>query len=254
MKKLATAVVLVVAAAVLIGLGAYVYMKTAIHGFSARAEPLHVEAMIAEYARDTAMPASAKAMKNPVALTPAIQHEAMVHYADHCDVCHANNGSGESMFGKGMYPKPPDLRGETQGMSDGEMFYAIENGIRMSGMPAFGADGTAEDSWKLVAFIRHLPKLTPAEETDMEALNPKTTDEAAEEKQEEQFLNGDTPLQQPHPTTRKDISNETTSPTHSDSWHLLRSRLRSQRNGSRHGNCNRNKRDQYLREGSRREG
>lgn len=191
MKKLATAFVLVIAGAVLIGLCAYVYMRTAMHGFSARSEPSHVEAMMAEYARDTAMPASAKAMKNPIVLTPAIQHEAMAHYADHCAVCHANNGSGQSMFGKGMYPKPPDLRAETQGMNDGEIFYAIENGIRMSGMPAFGGDRTAEDSWKLVAFIRHLPKLTPAEETEMEALNPKTPDEAAEEKQEEKFLNGD---------------------------------------------------------------
>ncbi len=191
MKKLATAVALFVAVAVLIGLGAYVYMRTAMYGFSARAEPSHIEAMMAGYARDTAMPASAKAMKNPIVLTPAIQHEAMAHYADHCAVCHANNGSGQSMFGKGMYPKPPDLRGGTQGMSDREIFYVIENGIRMSGMPAFGGDGTADDSWKLTAFIRHLPKLTPTEESEMETLNPKTPDEAAEEKQEQQFLNGD---------------------------------------------------------------
>jgi len=57
--------------------------------------------------------------------------------------------------------------------------------------PAFGGDGTADESWKLVVFVRHLPQSTPAEQTDMEALNPKTPDEAAEEKQEEQFLNGD---------------------------------------------------------------
>ena len=180
----------------LVVIGAYGYMKFAMSGFSARAQPSNTEKMMAEYARDTAMPASAKSMKNPVVLTPVIQHEAMAHYADHCAVCHSNNGSGESMFGKGMYPKPPDLRGETQTMSDGEIFYDIENGIRMSGMPAFGGDGTADESWKLVAFVRHLPHLTPAEETEMESLNPKTPQEAAEEKQEEQFLNGD-----PSPTT-----------------------------------------------------
>lgn len=180
--------------------GGWLDMKYAMHGFSARAEPSHMEAMMAEYARDTAMPVSAKNLKNPVVLTPAILHGAMAHYADHCAVCHANNGSGQSMFGKGMYPKPPDLRGETQTMSDGEIFYDIENGIRMSGMPAFGGDGTADDSWKLVAFIRHLPKLIPTEETEMEALNPKTPDEAAEEKQEEQFLSGDdsSPTATPH--------------------------------------------------------
>jgi len=58
-------------------------------------------------------------------------------------------------------------------------------------MPAFGkASDDDIDSWKLVAFIRHLPKLTPAEEQEMEHLNPKGPDEYKEEQQEEQFLNG----------------------------------------------------------------
>ena len=193
MKKLATAGALVIAVVVLVALGGYAYLNTAMHGFSAQAQPSGTEAMLATYARRTAMPASARTLKNPVSFTPAVAHEAMAHFADHCSVCHANNGSGLTMFGKGMYPKPPDLRGETQRMSDGEIFYVIENGVRMSGMPAFGGDGTADDSWKLVAFIRHLPALSSAEEAEMEALNPKTPDEAAEEKQEELFLKGEDP-------------------------------------------------------------
>ena len=201
MRRAPKVAAVVVGGVLLLAAGAYGYMKFAMHGFSARAEPSHIEAMMAEYARATAMPASAKSMKNPVGLTPAIQHEAMAHFADHCAVCHANNGSGQSMFGKGMYPKPPDLRGETQSMSDGEIFYDIENGIRMSGMPAFGGPGTADDSWKLVAFIRHLPKLTAAEESEMEALNPKGPDEYQEQKEEEQFLNGGDATDKPNSNT-----------------------------------------------------
>ncbi|GAA3771622.1 hypothetical protein GCM10022270_35330 [Terriglobus aquaticus] len=97
------------------------------------------------------------------------------------------------MFGQGMYPKPPDLRmTRTQNLSDGEIFYIIENGIRMSGMPAFGGEATdtADDTWKLVLLIRHLPQLTASEEQQMDALNPKTPSEAEEDKEEEQFLNG----------------------------------------------------------------
>ncbi len=171
--------------------GAYVYMRTAMQGFSARVEPSHMEAMMAGYARATAMPASAKNMKNPVADTPGVQHEALAHFADHCYVCHANNGSGDTMFGKGLYPKPPDMRaGRTQSLTDGELFYIIQNGIRMSGMPAFGGEDSDDASWKLVHFIRHLPKLTPEEEAEMESLNPKGPDEMKEDKDEEQFLNG----------------------------------------------------------------
>ena len=167
------------------------YLKTAMHGFSARAEPSSMEAMMAQYARNTAMPASGKRMKNPVALTPTVQHEALAHFADHCAVCHGNSGDGQTMFGKGMYPKPPDLRASgTQNKTDGEIFYDIENGIRMSGMPAFGGSDSAEDSWKLVHFIRHLPRLTATELTEMEALNPKSPEEFQEDKEEQQFLDG----------------------------------------------------------------
>ncbi|MBN9617140.1 MAG: c-type cytochrome [Acidobacteriales bacterium] len=177
-------------------------MKTAMHGFSARAKPSRTETMLATYARNTAMPSSAKQMKNPVRLSPDVLHEAMAHFADHCAVCHGNNGSGNTMFGNGMYPKPPDLRfSRTQDLTDGEIFYIIENGIRMSGMPAFGGADTADQSWKLVYFIRHLPRLTPAEEAQMESLNPKSPDEFREEQEERNFLNGEAESPQPQTAT-----------------------------------------------------
>ena len=186
-----------------VALGAYMYMRTAMHGFSARAQPSGTEKMLAEYARNTAMPASAKSLKNPIVWTPEVEHEALAHYADHCAICHSNDGSGQTMIGKGMYPKPPDLRRETQTMSDGQLFYIVENGIRMSGMPAFGGEDSGADSWKLVYFLRHLPHLTAAEEEEMESLNPKSPQEFQEEKEEQQFLNGDPA--QPVATTRNHV-------------------------------------------------
>jgi len=78
---------------------------------------------------------------------------------------------------------------DTQNLTDGELYYTIHNGIRLTGMPAWGTAEEDDDSWKLVVFIRHLPKLTPAEEREMEALNPKGPGEKKEEQEEEQFLN-----------------------------------------------------------------
>ena len=76
-------------------------------------------------------------------------------------------------MGQGLYPKPPDLRlRPTQDLTDGEIFYIIQNGIRLTGMPAWGSSHEAEDSWKLVLFIRHLPQLTAEEEKDMKQYNP----------------------------------------------------------------------------------
>ena len=76
-------------------------------------------------------------------------------------------------------------------MSDGELYYTIQNGIRLSGMPAFGAPGDNDlDSWKLVVFIRHLPTISQGELTDMEKMNPRSPQEIEEEQQEENFLQG----------------------------------------------------------------
>lgn len=79
-------------------------------------------------------------------------------------------------------------------MTDGELFYIIQNGIRFSGMPAWGAgsDHDALASWKLVRFIRHLPQLTWEEKKEMQKLNPKSPDELKEEAEEEKFLKGET--------------------------------------------------------------
>ncbi len=161
-------------------------------GFSTRAMPSGMEKVIATSMLEMSVPARYKTIKNPVPVTPAVIHEGMAHFADHCAVCHANNGSGESMLGKTMYPRPPNLAAkETQSMSDGELYYPIQYGIRLSGMPAFGEPvDTDEASWKLVAFLRHLPKLTPEEEQEMEHLNPKGPDEWQEEQEENTFLNG----------------------------------------------------------------
>ena len=78
---------------------------------------------------------------------------------------------------------------QTQNLTDGELYYTIHNGIRLTGMPAWGTEERDDDSWKLVLFIRHLPQLTPTEERAMEALNPKAPGEKQEELEEEQFLN-----------------------------------------------------------------
>jgi hypothetical protein len=104
-------------------------------------------------------------------------------------------------MGKHLYPPAPDMRQlATQTLTDGELFYIIQNGIRFTGMPAWGS-GTSqdeEDSWKLVRFIRHLPKLTPEEEQEMKELNPKSPDELKEEQEEREFLNGGEPNEQTH--------------------------------------------------------
>jgi mono/diheme cytochrome c family protein len=166
-------------------------------GLSARATPSKVEIMIARNVRHLAIPSNARLAQNPVLASAEDMRDARLHFADHCAVCHANDGGGKTMFGGGLYPKPPDLRlPETQDLADGELFWIIENGVRFTGMPAFsngGEHGGMQSSWKLVHFIRHLPHLTAAERIEMEQYNPKGPDDRAEEQRDNDFLNGATP-------------------------------------------------------------
>ncbi|HET7827149.1 MAG TPA: c-type cytochrome [Anaeromyxobacter sp.] len=160
-------------------------------GISARAAPSPLEARIARTLRSWAIPSHARHAKNPVPTGPQAIAAGLAHWADHCAVCHANDGSGKTEMGRGLSPRPPDMRrGETQRLTDGELFYIIENGVRLTGMPAWGGEGSAEGSWQLVHFIRHLPDLTADERERMEALNPKSPEEREEEEGEEEFLRG----------------------------------------------------------------
>ena len=149
-------------------------------GYSAQAKPSAMETFLARRARSMMTPASATAMKNPYAVSPERLAEGREHWADHCAQCHGLDGSGNAEIGRNLYPPAPDMRAApTQELSDGELFYIITNGVRFTGMPAWG-DHSAEETWNLVLFIRHLPALTPDELNQMQQM-PKEKDEHGEE-------------------------------------------------------------------------
>jgi mono/diheme cytochrome c family protein len=163
------------------------------HGFSAREEPTSMETLLARTMRRLAVPAGVKDRKNPLPPSPATIAAGRAHFADHCAACHGNDGKGKTAIGQSLYPKAPDMTlPETQSRTDGELFATIENGIRLTGMPAWGS-GTGEsasETWALVTFIRHLPQIAPAELREMESLNPKSAQEKITDEEERKFLEG----------------------------------------------------------------
>ena len=191
----------IVVALLLLGVMVAVAASILHGGLSSRAKPTRIETVIARYARHLAIPANARLTQNPVLASTEDLRDARLHFADHCAICHGNDGSGETMIGGGLYPKPPDLRlPQTQNLTDGELYWIIENGVRFTGMPAFASGsehGDTQDSWKLVHFIRHLPHLTATERIEMERYNLKGPNDQEEEQQENDFLNGATPRRKP---------------------------------------------------------
>ena len=177
-------------------------------GVGARAEPSALETRVALFMRGWMTPSTYKGLKNPVSATEENFTAAREHFADHCASCHSNDGSGNTEIGQNFYPKAPDMRlPRTQNLSDGELFYIIENGVMLTGMPGWST-GTPEgekSSWQLVHFIRRLPKLTADDLAIMEQFNPVSRSVIEEERKIEDFLKGghEPPPADPHAGHRK---------------------------------------------------
>ncbi len=140
-------------------------------GLSADRPPGPIETAVARRLVRLSIPASERATTNPHASHVDAWREGAEHFADHCAFCHGEDGRGRSAVGEHMYPPVPDLASaDVQRLSDGALFAIIQHGIRWTGMPAFQADHTADETWDLVSFVRHVPALEsePESEADSE--------------------------------------------------------------------------------------
>ena len=161
---------------------------------SALPEPHPAEARLARAVRRFAVPAVVQEQRNPIPLTSDVVDAGRAHFADHCAGCHANDGSGDTEMGRNLFPKAPDMRlPATQSLTDGELFWVIEHGVRFTGMPGWST-GTKEGeaaSWHLVHFVRHLPDITEAELEDIAERNPRSREEVRQDVEAERFLRGE---------------------------------------------------------------
>ena len=127
------------------------------HGFRATNQPSALEKVAARAARDYSIPGAARSEKNPLDVTPQNLQDGRDAFIARCQNCHGHDASGLTPIGQSLYPRVPDLRGvPTQDLTDGEIHYIIENGVELTGMPAWGNPHQVQndDSWKLVLYIR----------------------------------------------------------------------------------------------------
>jgi len=190
MKRLMLAGIIVI---LVIGAFFFWLRRAREHGFSARHEPTRIEKVVARTMRNLAITSDLRDAKNPLEQTPEVLESAREHFADHCASCHGNDGRGQTSIGQNFFPKVPDMTlDDTQSLTDGQIFAIIKNGVRLTGMPAWGEDTPEGDagSWELVHFIRHLPEITEDELVEMEMMNPVSRGELERLMEEEAFLSG----------------------------------------------------------------
>jgi mono/diheme cytochrome c family protein len=168
MRFLRDALITVIVLGLAIAIVAYSRIRGG--GFSADAEPGTFERSIATRLLHLSIPADADRQPNPFAADANAWRDVVDHYQDHCATCHGRDGRGTTEMGKNMYPKVPDLAdARIQKLSDGALFYIIQNGVRWTGMPAWKGEHAAEETWRLVSFVRKIPSLTPQEIESLKA-------------------------------------------------------------------------------------
>jgi predicted CXXCH cytochrome family protein len=163
MKPWRSAGVVLLAVAVVV---AAFFVLLVLRGFRATSEPSAFETVVARTVRNLAIPRRSRNEKNPLQITSENLQGGQELFMARCSSCHGHDGSGLTQVGRNLYPRVSDLRGApTQNLTDGEIHYIIENGVELTGMPAWGDPHRQMDdvSWKLVLFIRSLRPLTQEE-------------------------------------------------------------------------------------------
>jgi mono/diheme cytochrome c family protein len=152
------ATVAITLAMVLIGGAVFVYSGS--YDIAATAPHWRITEWILETARVRSIKAHATGITAPAGLDdPARIPMGVDHFAAHCVVCHGAPGVPKGDIADGLYPPPPDLAVTAKRYSDGELFWIIKHGIKMTGMPAW-ADHSDEEVWATVAFLQKLPGMS----------------------------------------------------------------------------------------------
>jgi mono/diheme cytochrome c family protein len=132
-------------------------------GCKADKQPSPEETSLANAAKDVIIPLEAGKVKNPLPETGEIVSQGQEVFLGSCAQCHGADARGDTNVGRNMNPPAMDLSSpHVQHWSDAELFWIIQNGVRLTGMPSWKSSISENDTWKLARFIHNLPRLEAA--------------------------------------------------------------------------------------------
>ncbi len=146
----------VVIVLVIVALIGYLYIDSGAYNVAAT-EP-HMN--LTESFLDMMVTASIQNHAEGISVPQQIDSTAGFAHFDHmCVDCHSAPGIGRAEFGQGLYPLGPTMNDAVPNWTDQELSWVVKNGIKMTGMPAFGPTHTDDEIWSIVAFIRKMPEM-----------------------------------------------------------------------------------------------
>ena len=158
---------------VVVGMGA-IFIYSGTYDVGADRHHTALVAKVLTILREHSIAKHAAGITVPVLDDPALVLKGAGQYAAMCTGCHLAPDMTHSEIRPGLYPEPPNL--SKVRVPAREAFWVIKHGIKMSGMPAWGTTHDDATLWSIVAFVRRLPDMSPAEYRDMVAKAPPDED------------------------------------------------------------------------------
>jgi mono/diheme cytochrome c family protein len=154
------------------GAGAgYLFLSLGLMPANADANPPKLERWIERTALDAALRRGAPKGPNPVALSDASLLEGVRLYAANCAVCHGAAGAEPSNVASGLYQEAPQLaKFGVEDDDEGETYWKIAHGMRMTAMPGFRGSLSEHEIWTLALFLKNMDSLSPAAEKAWKAV------------------------------------------------------------------------------------
>jgi mono/diheme cytochrome c family protein len=149
---------------VFIAIGAYMVLASGRFPIAASSPPDAIDDLAASMSARAITYHARGVTTLPGKAGPDSVSSGLARYRSNCLPCHGAPGVTPAEFSQGLNPMPPALHVDAvQERPDPELFWIIQNGIRMTGMPAFGDTRSAEEIGDIVRFVRRLPKLSDEE-------------------------------------------------------------------------------------------
>ena len=177
--KMATAVITIIVVGVLGCALGLIVLFSGVYNVSATSPHSGIVASLLDAAMGSSVEAHAEGIQAPANFEKIDPNTGVEHYRGMCEMCHGGPGIKPSEIGQGLYPPPPNLQESAGDWTPAQLYWIIKNGVKDTGMPAFGPTHSDEKLWAITAFVKKLPKMTPQQYQTMKA------PPGAEEKHEE---------------------------------------------------------------------
>jgi mono/diheme cytochrome c family protein len=153
-------VVITIAAEIVLGL---IFIFTGWYNVSAMNQDKGFTKWVLSTTSDRSVDFHSSSIKVPNLNDTSLIRIGFAHYKEMCESCHGGPGKKETELAKGLNPPAPDLAKSAKHMPPEEIFWVTKNGIKMTGMPAWGKTHSDQKIWAITAAVMKLPSITPAQ-------------------------------------------------------------------------------------------